>query len=74
MTNKRTFSPRRVAAACALIGGLAAAGCVSPVAGPGGNYAAPIGNAPVTSNPTPYTEALVCVGRFARSQDRKSVV
>jgi len=72
MTNKRTFSPRRVAAACALIGGLAAAGCVSPVAGPGGNYAAPIGNAPVTSNPTPYTEALVCVGRFARSQGLQS--
>ena len=29
------------------------AGCVSPVAGPSGQYATPIGNAPVTANPTP---------------------
>ena len=29
------------------------AGCVSPVAGPSGQYATPIGNAPVPANPTP---------------------
>ena len=40
------------------LGGAAAAalaltGCVSPVAGPQGLYAAPIGSAPVIANPTP---------------------
>ena len=34
---------------------MALAGCVSPVAGPGGLYASPIGTAPVTANPTPYS-------------------
>ena len=42
------------------------AGCVSPVAGPSGQYATPIGNAPVTANPTPYSEGLVCMGHYAR--------
>ncbi len=42
------------------------AACVSPVAGPSGLYASPIGNAPVTANPTPYSQALVCLGGFAR--------
>lgn len=45
---------------------LALSACVSPVAGPGGKYAHPIGGAPVIANPTPYTESLVCVGQFAR--------
>lgn len=38
-------------------------------AGPDGLYAAPIGNAPVTTNPTPYTDALVCLGAYARSSN-----
>ena len=42
------------------------AGCVSPVAGPNGLYAAPIGTAPVTSNSTPYSSALVCLSQYAR--------
>ena len=42
------------------------AGCVSPIAGPGGNYTTPIGSAPVTANPTPYSKGLVCMGQFAR--------
>ncbi|NBW13071.1 MAG: transcriptional regulator [Caulobacteraceae bacterium] len=43
------------------------AGCaVSPVAGPSGQYAAPIGNAPVTANPTPYSAALYCLSDYAR--------
>lgn len=45
---------------------LALSACVSPVAGPGGLYAKPIGTAPVTANPTPYTESLSCMGQFAR--------
>ncbi|MBX3477556.1 MAG: holdfast anchoring protein HfaB [Brevundimonas sp.] len=42
------------------------AGCVSPTAGPSGLYAAPIGNAPVTANPTPYSAALYCLADYAR--------
>jgi curli production assembly/transport component CsgG/holdfast attachment protein HfaB len=42
------------------------AGCVSPVALPNGNYAQPMGNAPVTANPTPYSAALVCLAEYAR--------
>ncbi|AQR61110.1 transcriptional regulator [Brevundimonas sp. LM2] len=48
------------------------AGCVSPVAGPGGMYAKPIGNAPVTSNPTPYSTALYCLADYARRYDLPS--
>ena len=46
---------------------VALAGCASPVAGPSGLYARPIGNAPVTPNPTPYSQALVCLGDYARA-------
>ena len=42
------------------------AGCISPVAGPDGLYAHPIGNAPVTTNATPYSTALVCLSSYAR--------
>ena len=41
--------------------------CATPVAGPSGNYAHSIGNAPVTANPTPYSDALVCMAGFARN-------
>ena len=41
--------------------------CATPVAGPNGLYAKPIGTAPVTSNPTPYSQALVCMGGYARA-------
>ena len=44
------------------------AGCVSPVAGPSGTYASPIGNAPVVANPTVYSNALVCMGNYARGR------
>ncbi|WP_282452795.1 holdfast anchoring protein HfaB [Brevundimonas pishanensis] len=48
------------------------AGCVSPTAGPSGLYAQPIGNAPVTSNPTPYSDALYCLADYARRYDLPS--
>lgn len=48
-------------------GALALAGCISPVAGPSGTYATPIGNAPVISNETPYSTALRCLSRQVRS-------
>lgn len=47
-------------------------GCVSPVAGSNGLYAAPIGNAPVTSNSTPYSNALFCLADYARRYDLPS--
>lgn len=59
---------RRIA--IGLASAFALAGCVSPSAGPNGLYARPIGNAPVVANPTPYSEALVCMGHFGRSGDK----
>lgn len=55
----------KTAAAVAALGMLVA-GCATPVAGPDGLYAKPIGDAPVTANPTPYSGALVCLGEYAR--------
>jgi len=46
---------------------LAATGCVTPYSGADGLYASPIGNAPVTANPTPYSTALVCMANYARA-------
>lgn len=46
--------------------------CVSPTAGPSGYYAKAIGNAPVTSNPTPYSTALYCLADYARRYDLPS--
>lgn len=42
------------------------AGCASTSAKPNGLYARPIGNAPVTANPTPYSTALYCLADYAR--------
>ncbi|OYW42711.1 MAG: transcriptional regulator [Rhodobacterales bacterium 12-64-8] len=44
---------------------LAVTGCVSPWANEAGLYATPIGDAPVTANPTPYSNALVCMANYA---------
>lgn len=52
--------------AAAAASALLLAGCVSTTAGPSGLYAAPIGNAPVTANPTPYSTALYCLADYAR--------
>lgn len=45
---------------------LALSACATPSAGPSGLYAKPIGTAPVTANPSPYSAALVCIGQYAR--------
>jgi curli production assembly/transport component CsgG/holdfast attachment protein HfaB len=61
------FASRRLrtaVAACATAALLG--GCVSTSAGPRGLYATPIGNAPVTANPTPYSAALYCMADYAR--------
>jgi curli biogenesis system outer membrane secretion channel CsgG len=74
----RLFAQRalvsRPTRALALIGACAVAlsACVSPVAGPAGRYAMPIGDAPVIPNPTPYSRALVCMGEYARANHRVS--
>ena len=56
----------RTSATAVAAASLLLSGCALPVAGPNGLYAAPIGNAPVTANPTPYSSALVCLGEYAR--------
>jgi curli production assembly/transport component CsgG/holdfast attachment protein HfaB len=64
--NAGSFSRRlrTAVAACAAVALLS--GCVSTSAGPKGLYASPIGNAPVTANPTPYSAALYCMADYAR--------
>ncbi|WP_298160418.1 holdfast anchoring protein HfaB [Brevundimonas sp.] len=60
------FGPRLKSGVAALAAAAMLSACVSPVAGPGGLYARPIGNAPVTANPTPYSTALYCLADYAR--------
>lgn len=65
---KRKSPIRAVAVLTALaVGSAGLAGCVSPVAGSDGRYTQPIGNAPVVSNETPYSNALRCLGAYARN-------
>jgi curli biogenesis system outer membrane secretion channel CsgG len=55
--------------AAVLAAAMTVTGCVSPIAGPStGLYASPIGTAPVTANPTPYSAALTCLGEYARTK------
>lgn len=51
--------PRRTLGALAMA--FALTGCVSANAGSDGRYATPIGNAPVITNETPYSNALRCL-------------
>ncbi|MEM1105044.1 MAG: holdfast anchoring protein HfaB [Pseudomonadota bacterium] len=69
MTNAAPKSQKRRlrASLAAIAGAMVAAGCVSPFSGNDGLYAKPIGNAPVTANPTAYSEALVCMGHYSRA-------
>ena len=48
------------------VSALGLSACVSPTAGRNGLYASPIGNAPVVSNSTPYSPALVCLASYAQ--------
>jgi curli biogenesis system outer membrane secretion channel CsgG len=58
---------KRMKLLAAAAGALALTGCISPYAGSQGNYTSPIGDAPVTANPTPYSAALVCMADYARA-------
>jgi len=68
MINKLFSSGKRLTA---LLGasGLVLSACASPVAGPSGVYSQPTGDAPVISNATPYSSALVCEAEFARAHN-----
>jgi curli biogenesis system outer membrane secretion channel CsgG len=65
LATDRILKRGRVVGACVAVAAMLA-GCVSPVAGPSGLYATPIGNAPVTANGTPYSQALFCMADYAR--------
>ena len=58
----RWLKPGAAACAAAML-----SGCIAPVASNAGLYATPIGNAPVTANPTPYSTALFCLADYART-------
>ena len=64
MTARRTA--RFKLAVLTSVAAVALSACVSTTAGPNGKYTRPIGDAPVTSNPTPYSPALVCLSTYAR--------
>jgi curli biogenesis system outer membrane secretion channel CsgG len=64
--NTGSLSRRARTAGLALAATALLSGCVSTSAGPQGLYASPIGNAPVTANPTPYSAALYCMADYAR--------
>ena len=64
--NAGSFSRRVRTAVAACAAAALLSGCISTSAGPKGLYASPIGNAPVTANPTPYSAALYCMADYAR--------
>lgn len=52
-----------------LASALVLVGCASPrTGGDDGLYTRPIGGSPVVANPTPYSQALVCLASYARSR------
>ncbi|WP_019962350.1 holdfast anchoring protein HfaB [Woodsholea maritima] len=54
------------------VSAFALSACATTNAGSDGLYARPTGNAPVTTNPTPYSDALVCMASYARAQGLQS--
>ena len=61
-------SLKRLALLLATTAALGLGGCASaPAPNSDGLYKAPIGRAPVTANPTAYSDALVCLGSYARA-------
>lgn len=57
---------RALKALAALACTTALAACITPHSGGDGLYALPIGDAPVTANPTAYSPALDCLNAYAR--------
>ncbi|WP_440957442.1 holdfast anchoring protein HfaB [Oceanicaulis sp. LC35] len=50
----------------AAVSALSLTACATSTPGTDGLYATPTGGAPVTPNPTPYSDALVCLSGYAR--------
>ena len=50
----------------AAVSALSLTACATSTSGSDGLYATPTGGAPVTPNPTPYSDALVCLSGYAR--------
>ncbi len=60
-----TRARRHFAAPLVLVlAALSLGGCISTSAGSDGRYATPIGDAPVITNQTPYSRALMCIGSY----------
>lgn len=64
MSLKRLLKVGGLLAACSTVLGACATETSSPTTG---LYAKPIGDAPVTRDDTPYSSALTCLARYARS-------
>ena len=60
---------RALKALAALACTTALTACITPNSGNDGLYTTPIGNAPVTSNPTAYSPALDCLNAYARQHN-----
>src|SRR5665213_2955613 len=56
------------------IAGLSLAGCISPSADDTGRYTAPIGNSPVISNETTYSQALRCMAGYTTQRPLRIAV
>lgn len=54
----------------AAVSAFAVTACATSSSGSDGLYATPTGGAPVTVNPTPYSQALVCLSGYARQHGR----
>ena len=66
----QTKTGKKLVATIASLAALSVAltGCMTtPSVNASGNYKTPIGKAPVTANPTAYSDALVCLGSYARA-------
>jgi curli biogenesis system outer membrane secretion channel CsgG len=60
---------RALKALAALAGATALTACITPHSGGDGLYTLPIGDAPVTANPTAYSPALDCLNAYARQNN-----
>ncbi|MGH6958226.1 MAG: holdfast anchoring protein HfaB, partial [Caulobacteraceae bacterium] len=69
MSNNKPFNIAKRVAALLATSCLGLSACATPVAGPSGLYARPIGNSTVVANPTPYSAALVCLAEYARAHN-----
>ena len=65
---------RRFLAMPLVLGLVATTGCISPSADSTGRYTAPIGDAPVIANETPYSDALRCLANYTAQRPLRVAV